>query len=204
MSEFDALPDAEQVDALVNEAASPKTFSFLEVLQGRKYPTETVKVCTNEDAVYRLRDAKEKGAPKEELAAIWKDIDAATYEIHMTGISQEKRDEASAAAEIAFPIKYETVRDPRTQAIQKQEVPSAERQNHENDLILAFSILKITAPDGSVDTAPGLAIAQGLRLQAPVVEFAKVHQAVIKLLTASVKFEDKVDATFPDGSTDVA
>lgn len=194
---IEPVPSQEAVD----RAQSDGVFSFAEVLEGRSYPRDEVQICIDEDLLYRLKKARADG--DENLVKQLEEKKAkSTYTLKLVGVSSEKREELEKIAEEKFPRRYEQIKNFKDGTLQRQEVPSEERADYNNDLLWATQIEQIIAPDGRVDTAPGVATARKLRKTAPLGELIRVQQAIVSLVMTSDVFERKTDAQFPGGDAD--
>lgn len=206
---------------IVAEALAPESFSFAEVVQGRGYPKDTVTLYTDEQTAYdiskideRLAEikAEQKKILDVEVTAGYQDevaqLQAKRAEMyatlaksgmvfHLQGISDELRDSLLESAREKVKVEYDRDKNFLTGQVEKREKDSPERDRLYTNMLWAAHITQIVAPDGRVDTAPGLAAAEAVR-QMPRAQVVKFAQAVQKLQVASGAFE--AQASDPDFS----
>lgn len=171
----------------------PKTFSVLDAIQGRSYPTDEITLYTDAASMYLLNrleveqanltdgDAANELEPKrEELKAA---IKATALTFHLrgfsTGVIQSINDEARA--------KFgEDV------SLDKEE-PFVWRM----DKYVAESIISVTNAEGAVDESRwGVEDAAKLRAHLPDDEWNRLQTAVLALSFASWQFDQAVNADF--------
>jgi hypothetical protein len=119
------------------------------------------------------------------------------YTFHIQGISEELEKSLLEKARAEFPPEFDRWKNPLGGKPEKQELPSPERDRYFTNLIWSSHITKIVAPNGAVDTAPGLPAAEAIR-KMPVAMQAKFNQAINKLSVASSAFESAAES--PDFS----
>lgn len=120
---------------------------------------------------------------------------AATYTFHIQGISDDLVQSLNEKALAEIPPTYEKWRNPANGKQEKQEIPSPERNHLFTNMLWAAYITRIVAPDGRVDTAPGLPAAEAIR-KMPQSQQGKFNQAIGKLSVEAVAFEAATDEDF--------
>lgn len=120
-----------------------------------------------------------------------------TYTFHIQGVSDEHVETLNKKALAEIPPEYEqSWRNPATgQQVKGEEKPSPERNRLFTNLIWAAYIAKIVAPNGAVDTAPGLPAAEAIR-KMPQSQQSKFNDAINKLAVESSAFEASVSTDF--------
>lgn len=151
-------------EQIANEASQPGTFSLLDRLRNRSYPTEDVSIYLAEDAAYIksvyeeeaasiriIGSDEEKSAATDRLEALHAKIDEASQAIKdsevvvtLRAISSERYDELIDEARAKFPVKYDKVMNPLTGRAQKEEIESPDRDTLFTNLFLGEVIVKAT------------------------------------------------------------
>jgi hypothetical protein len=136
----------------------------------------------DEDAIAKAREIEKR-------------IQSTKYVFSLRGVDSEMREQIEKDAKSRIPIEVEK-RKNVFGVDEDVEVPSPERDQLIEDLLVGAHITKITAPDGRVDTAPGYPTAVGLRKKLPDAQYMALVQAISNLQVASVAFEGQVDEDF--------
>jgi hypothetical protein len=123
------------------------------------------------------------------------------YTFHIQGIPNDMFDELGKVADADRPPTIEKYKDPMGGGRpMKAETPHPDRNRHFAHLVWAAHITMIVAPNGAVDTAPGLAAAEAIS-KMPVSQQEKFALAINKLRVDAEAFEAKVsDPDFSSGT----
>lgn len=158
-SEFDPMEAAQA-------ASEPGTFSFIDRLVGRNYPTSEVYLYLDEQAAYdRLHLIGELNQPTSvltpedrvrmegEIAALEKTLLDGRYTVTLQGFPPEQYDEILEEVNEQYPIEYTEYTNMFSGEKVKNEVDNPERTKLLLSMLWAKSIVKIEDPHGAVDDA---------------------------------------------------
>lgn len=187
MSDAEIINLEEKAKGKAEEASTEATFSFLDRLLNRNYPTEEVVVYLDEAAGYRIQrlEAEQARANGEQANVIQKQLDfqhekaaASRYIVHLEGISVEEYDATIDAAQAEYPLEFEEKRNPLTFATERFAVESPQREQFFRTLLWSKFIRKVVGPDGSVDSNITPDWVAAFIAHAPVIAQLRVAQAV--------------------------
>lgn len=147
-------------------ASEPGTFSFIDRLLGRNYPTSKVLVYLNEQAAFeRLNLVQELNDPhsvldpedrvrmEDEIEALDATLLNSRYVITLQGFPPEEYDELLEEVNEQYPVEYTEYTNMFSGEKIKQEVENPERTKLLLSMLWAKSIIKIEDPRGAVDEA---------------------------------------------------
>lgn len=124
-----------------------KTFSVLDALAGRSYPTDSVTVHTDVAALYeykaldaRANDSQDPDQHEPRLEELRQRIADSALVVHMRGFAPRVMKELNVQARAQFKVKPGDMLEPGSEAFRWL-----------NLSVLAASIIKVEKPDGSVD-----------------------------------------------------
>jgi len=197
---------------LAKEAKKAGTFSIINVLKDRAFPTEEVNVYLDEEAAYLASKLQERIAelnvelkPEDEnkikelskdLDAAVKDLEKSKYVFALSGMSEGKRVELQEKSLEKFPLEYDETKNPFTGEVTKQEIEDKHRDRYFTDLLWAESIKKITDPEGNVQEQITLEDVSSLRDLLPIAATGAITQSVEKLRISTAVFMASVDEDF--------
>lgn len=179
---------SEEAKARAVEAGKPGTFSFVDRLAGRSYPSEDVVIYLDEAAGHKIETLLEDRANQkdgEQVNLIDKQIDAlrekaahSRFVVTVQGISNEDYDAVVDAARDEFPYEYRESRHPLTMALQREIIDNPDREQYFRTHSWAKFIRKVVAPDGSVDENITPEWVGVLFNHAPLMALAKIGMAI--------------------------
>lgn len=152
-------------EAAAEAQSQPGTFSFVERLQGRGFPTSKVKVYLDEANGFKRTQlaikAESPGLKPEEKVALEKQIEEldaviaqSRYIFELHGFDPDRYDEVIDEAYEQFPAEYEVSLNPFSGAKTKEEVDNPDRSEYLLAALWRESIKKITDANGNEDTSP--------------------------------------------------
>lgn len=191
----------------LNATLDPKTFSVLDAIKGRAYPTDEVTVYYNTAAVYRLKglenqrmaldlaannaadgdeanefDAKIVGVD-EQIAAIRAEVEASGVTFEMRGFAPAVRDSLVDETRVKFDV-------PEVQ-------DGTDAGNWLNARAIAESIIRAKSADGSVDEHRwSVDEVEEMRHFLVPEEFAKVLGMTLLLSYTAFEFDARTSADF--------
>lgn len=196
----------EQAKIAAENASKQGTFSFIDRVTDRNYPTEIVPVYLDEAAGYelgkvdeeleniRLRTklfkdnetvlaelGKEITALEERREAIREAAANSRFVFELEGISTKLYDECVDEAQEQFPLEYREVRHPVTFALERHVVENEEREIFFRTLLWSKFIRRVVDPSGNVDEAITPAWAGTVEGLLPVIAQIKIQKAISKL-----------------------
>lgn len=183
----------------VNESTSSETFSVIDTLKSRTYPTEHVVLYTEYEAAYRMskliEQRKDMSKPAEvdavdaEIAELRKQVEASALTFLMRGY------DTSIIEAIETKVRQEFGID------SKADIKSLENAGDINDKLnrsfIAHTIVKVTNAAGAVDNGPFTA--DDLEVYTKILghtQMKKLLDATENLSFASLYFEKVIDADF--------
>jgi hypothetical protein len=203
------LSEQEEIQEIVEEAKSPKTFSIINVLTERAYPKTKVSVSLDEATAYDAAVIKERidelarkdssvssvtreiSELNEQLSELVEKMAKSTYTFHVRGISEGKREEILAKARKKYPVEYEAKNDIASILSnngERTEKPSPERDSLFTDLLWAEHLEMIEDPDGNIQEVIGYTDVRTLRHNLPLSALAKINSAIERVRTATAVF----------------
>lgn len=198
----------DQAREAATNASKKGTFSFLDRVTGRNYPTDEVVVYLDEAAGYRigeieaeLVDARELQAKltkttdkaakaevtkeiaklEEQLVANKAEAEKSRFVFHLEGISTDAYDQLVDEAQAQFPLEYRETRNPLTFALEREVIDNEQREIYFRTLLWSRFIKRVVDPEGNVDaeiTQVWVARVMGL---IPVMGQIRIQQGIEKL-----------------------
>jgi hypothetical protein len=202
----------EEAVELADKAKAPGTFSIINVLKDRAFPTEEVNVYLDEESAYLASKLQEKLKDTEnsldeenannakkiskELDDAVKKLEKSKYVFSLSGISEGKRSELEEKSIEKFPIEFEESKNPFTGEINKQEIEDKKRDRFFTNLLWVESIKKITDPEGNVQESVTLDDVSSLREMLPIAATGIISESIEKLRISTAVFMMSVDEDF--------
>lgn len=202
----------EEIREAVDEVKAPSNFNIISVLQNRGYPKTEVNILLDDSLAYegalikekideldtaigKGKMSPEKQAEREDLLNQKEELldrmAKSVYVVEISGISEGVREEIFNQAKKTYPIQYENSNN-LSELIggenKKVEKDSPERDNLFTDYLWQKSIVKITAPDGGVQTEFPYASIKSMRNEFPLSATLKINDAIEKMRSASAVF----------------
>jgi hypothetical protein len=205
MSEF-----VDDVQEIVAEATSPKTFDIMNVIKGRSYPSTEVNAYLDELLAYEafnisfeIDEANGKDADDSRIKKLQKQLDEllvkldeSKYVFKISGISEGDREDLLNIAVTKYPMEYSETKNPFTNENERTEIENKDRDRYFTNLLWQAQIKQITAPDGSVQENLTLDNIVELRRSLPIAATASINEAVEKVRVATAVFMAKVNEDF--------
>ena len=206
-----------EIIELAEAAKAPGTFNILNVIKEASHAKDDVVVYIDENAAYIASKIKDEFDETQELIDGQVDVELNTkkleelrkkldeavvavqkskYVFTVSGMSEGKREEIFNKAKEEYPIEFREERNPITQEITRTELESEDRDKYLTNLLWSASVVKITAPDGSIQENISLKDAGEMRLNLPPSVNVLVNQAIEKVRAASALFLMTVDEDF--------
>lgn len=206
------MSDEQEIIESVQKAKAPGTFNIVQVLQERGYPTSVVEIYMDESAIYDMSVAnsemekldKEVGKKSEteahkarreeiisEIESIKERLLSSRYSVHLTGISEGKRDEYFRMALKKYPIEYHAsnnISNILTGESNRTEKESPERDALFTDYIWQGCIQKIVSPEGDEQTEFAYSTIRAMRDSFPLNAIVKINEAIDKLRASTAIF----------------
>lgn len=155
------MTENEDARKIAEEHSKPGTFSFLDRLANRNYPTEEVEIFLDEATghkIEKLASDLANATSDEQAVIIEKQIAALSekardsrYIVHMEGISVEEYDATVDAAQELYPTEFKESRHPLTMALERTPVPSEERDIFFRTQLWSKYIRSVEDASGNVD-----------------------------------------------------
>ena len=202
----------EEIVESVEKAKAPGTFNILSVLQERGYPEATVDIYMDESSMYDMAIVKEglekldssigKGGETEkqkdsrdklmaDYEALEKKINESKYAVHLSGISEGRREEIYRQSVKKYPVEYESSNGISsllgTEAA-RVEKSSPERDALFTDYLWQEHIKKISNPEGDEQSEFSYSTIRSMRDSFPISAIMKINEAIDKLRVASAMF----------------
>lgn len=198
---------SDEIIELANEAKKPGTFSIMNAVKDRAFPSQEVNVYLDEQAAYLASEANEKlkridpadkeyAAAEKELNELIEKLEDSKYVFTLKGIAESKRAQLLKLASDKYPIEYREDKNVYTGEVKREEIPSDERDNLFTSLVWAEHITKIVAPTGEVQEHLSAEECNELRGVLPIASSALINQTIEKLRAASAVFMMTVDEDF--------
>lgn len=191
MTEIDVEKMQVEAKDRATEASKQGTFSLMDRLTNRDYPVEDVEVYLDEAAGYQIgklieqianeKDGDKANVLQDDLAKWRKKAESSRVVIHLRGISSEKYDEIVKDAQEQFPLEYREDRNPLTMKLERELLPSEDRETYFRTHLWAEYIRNATDADGNVDANISPEWVAGFLAHAPLNAQAAVYIAVEKL-----------------------
>ena len=197
----------EEIEGAVEAVTDKKTFSIVEAIRGRSYPSFKVDVYLDEAAAFEAAELQEELDTTVDSAvdtkAIQKKIDAAVARMNKTkvtftigGISEGEREDVLNKAIEAFPYEYEETKSPITGVVTKTEIEDPKRDKYFTNLLWQAQIRKVESADGGVQDEFSIEEIAELRRSIPVAGLAAINEAIEKVRIATLRFMQKVNEDF--------
>ena len=210
------MSDEQDILDSVEKAKTPGTFKILDVIQGRGYPEQVVRIYLDEATAYQAALVKEEleeldGKPNssinekkradliEKQEELIEELQKSMFTFHLRGISEAKREEIYNQAKKKYPIEYEKPSDLIALTGQKQErveKESPERDTLFTELLWAESIQKIVSPEGDEQEGMTYSEVKQMRGLLPLASSAALNSAIEKLRVSSAIFMSQVNEDF--------
>lgn len=203
------MTDEFNPDAAIEAATQPGTFSFVERLTGRGYPTSDVRIYLDEQAAFERLVLKNEAtseevtslATAEEVEAKIEELDRrlveSRYVITLKGFPPERYDEIIAECETQYPTKYEEHTNVFSGEKIKNRIENPEFSKLLFAKLWAESIVKIVAPDGYVDEARmDVGTAARVRENFPIDGRRKIDLRIQELRLTSAWIDEVQDEGF--------
>jgi hypothetical protein len=206
------MSNQEEIIESVQAAKAPGTFNIVQVLQDRGYPKSTVEIYMDEAAMYEMAtfaeelqeldnlvakksETEKQKALREELLAkrnnSYEKLVASRYFVHLTGISEGKREEFYKQAVKKYPVEYQAqsgISSLLGTDSTKTEKDSPDRDALFTDFLWQGHIEKIVNPDGDEQTEFGYSTIRTMRESFPLNAMVKINEAIEKLRAATAIF----------------
>ena len=210
MSEEIETPETPEFDP--SASMTPDTFSFFDVLEEVTYPKDVKTVYMDEAAAYDFnklameidmtppeQQTPEKIAEFQERAeALKKRLHDSKYTFYLTGVSDDRVEEAAEVANAEFEDK-KLQRYTATKTIEKY-LPESEQVNYLkffNALVLSLHVEQIVRhKDGRIITAPGPNEILHFMAKAPSAAKDELNRAIQALRLKSNQYEAALDEGF--------
>ena len=210
------MSDEQDILDSVEKAKTPGTFKILDVIQGRGYPEQVVRIYLDEATAYQAALVKEEleeldGKPNssinekkradliEKQEDLIEELQKSMFTFHLSGISESKREEIYNQAKKKYPIEYEKPSDLIALTGQKQErveKESPERDTLFTELLWAESIQRIVSPEGDEQERMTYSEVKQMRGLLPLASSAALNSAIEKLRVSSAIFMSQVNEDF--------
>ena len=210
------MSDEQDILDSVEKAKTPGTFKILDVIQGRGYPEQVVRIYLDEATAYQAAlvgeeleelDGKPNSSINEKKRAdliekqeeLIEELQKSMFTFHLRGISEAKREEIYNQAKKKYPIEYEKPSDLIALTGQKQErveKESPERDTLFTELLWAESIQKIVSPEGDEQEGMTYSEVKQMRGLLPSASSAALNSAIEKLRVSSAIFMSQVNEDF--------
>lgn len=202
-------------------ASTEATFSFLDRMTGRNYPTEEVVVFMDEAGAYKRNklqrqiaeetyllkgDTAEKAKARGKKITIMQNkLDEMTAEIaesrvvfHLEGIPTEQYDALIDDAAEQFPYEYVESRNPLTMKLEREVKENADRDVYFRSNLWAAFVRKISDASGAEDTTHTPEYMRAVMGAMPIVGVAHVQTAIEQLrMVTDWMDEIQTDDFFP-------
>ena len=206
------MSNEEEIVEAVKKAKAPGVFNIVDVLQGRGYPESTVDIYLDESTIYELSTIKEKLEELDKLVVkkvetekqkterenllseqdeLNKKLLQSKYTVHLTGISEGRREEFYRNAVKKYPIQYEapnSISGLLSGDQQKIEKDSPERDALFTDYLWQGHIKKIVNPDGDEQTEFSYSTIRTMRETFPLSAMIKINEAIEKIRASTALF----------------
>jgi hypothetical protein len=192
-----------------HDPLTPETFSFIDTLAEKEYPSDTVEIFMDEVAAIELAKIAIKidqvpESDPETLEVFLKDavkwqkrLEKSMHLFHIKGVSD---DTITDLREIAA-AEFESRKRPRKAANGHLDriLPESEQLNYVryfNALVLSVHIKQIVRDDGAILTAPSAEEIATFVDKGPTTEKQKLQRAIDRLRARAEDFERKIDVDF--------
>ena len=206
MTENNVTDITEATRLVAVEQGKQGKFNFLDRLNGRNYPTETVEIFLDEEAglaamelqeaIAHEADGEKVNAMQAELEALGAKLAESKYTLSLRGISTEEYDATVDAAREAHPVEFRDVMNPLTFAREREVVESEAREQLFRNLLWAKYIESVTDHEGNVDDDITPELVAVFCLRAPIMAPIKVSEAVEKLRMTTAWMDELQGADF--------
>jgi len=206
------MSDEQEIREAVDAAKAPGTFNIVEVLSNRGYPKSEIDVYLDESAIYEMSGIDEKLEAldnqvngKSETAKqkkqredifierdnIIEKIEKSHYVVHLTGISEGKREELYRKAAKKYPVEYEKANDITSliggnSAAREKESP--ERDALFTDFLWQEHIERIVSPEGEEQTEFPYSTVRSMRESFPLNAMIRINEGIEKLRAKTAMF----------------
>lgn len=161
MTDTDLEQMSADAKAVAEEQSQPGTFSFLDRLNNRNYPTEDVTIFLDERAgliVQKLKsdlmlqkDPAQREIIEKQIAYQVEKACESRYIVHLQGISVEAYDAIVDAANEQYPVEYNEFRNPLTAKLEREVIPNEDRDLYFRTHLWAAFFQSVEDKDGNLD-----------------------------------------------------
>lgn len=201
------MTDVDKVQEVTEAAMKPGTFSIVDAIKERAYPSDDIAVYMDEASSYKAAELSKKlesldSTTKEyidtqkQLDKVIEVIEKSKYVFTITGISEGKREELYELALKKFPMEYKEDKNILTGETKKVEIENAERDSLFTTLLWSAYIRKITNPEGAVQENLSPEDADELRKSLPIAVNGIINSSIQNMRAATALFMYKVDEDF--------
>ena len=206
MTENNVTDITEATRLVAVEQGKQGKFNFLDRLNGRNYPTETVEIYLDEEAglaamelqeaITAEKDGEKVNAMQDELVALGETLAQSKYVLRLRGISTEEYDATVDAVREQYPLEYRDTVNPMTFSREREVVESEAREQLFRNLLWAKYIESVTDHEGNVDDDITPELVAVFCLRAPIMAPIKVSEAVEKLRMTTAWMDELQGADF--------
>lgn len=193
--------------AAAEAASEPGTFSFIDRLLGRNYPTHTVKVYLDEQTGFertRLatraqteKNADEAAKLEKQIEELDKKLAASRYSFVLQGFPPERYDAIIEEAREDYPAEFEEHVHPFSGERIRKEKPNDDFENLLWAKLWAESIKEIIDPAGAIDAAGvDVGTAANMRANFPIDGRRKIDVAIQDLRMGGMWMDSIQDEAF--------
>jgi hypothetical protein len=193
-----------------HDPLTPETFSFIDTLAEKEYPSDTVEIFMDEVAAIELAKIAIKidqipESDPETLEVFLKDavkwqkrLEKSMHLFRIRGVSDDTITDIREIAEAEFEGRKKPRRTANGQHLERI-LPESEQTNYVryfNALVLSVHIEQIERTDGAVLTAPSAEEIATFIDKAPTAGKEKLQRAIAHLRARAEDFERKIDVDF--------
>jgi hypothetical protein len=207
-------------EELSSNARNPKTFSIINVINDRAYPSEEVAIYLDEKSAYLASQVDEKiseldskitknttaeilksyeqerSVLSEKRKELLNSIAESKYVFTITGIAEGRREEVFEECVKVFPLEYVEEKNALTGESVKTDIENKERDRLFTNKLWLEHITKITAPDSSVQDTLTFDEIVKIRHGLPLIASGAITESIEKIRLASAIFMIEVDEDF--------
>lgn len=201
------MSDVEKIQEVTDAAMKPGTFSIVDAIKERAYPSDDIAVFMDEASSYKAAELSKKLESLEpttedyintqkQLDEVLEFIEKSKYVFTITGISEGKREELYELTLKKFPMEYKEEKNVLTGETKKVEIETPERDSLFTTLLWSAYITKITNPEGAIQENLSPEDADELRKSLPIAVNGIINSAIQNMRAATALFMYKVDEDF--------
>lgn len=172
------------------ENSKQGTFSFLERIADRNYPTEDVEIFLDEKTgheieklkqTYALAKPEDRDGIEEKIDALREKARESRYIVHLEGVSTETYDKLVDQTQAEFPLEYNEFRNPVTFKLEREVIENEQREIYFRTHLWALFIRSVSDADGNVDDNISPEWVSAVLGGAPLIAQARINVAVQSL-----------------------